>query len=80
MKASNELKRPTAREVVFALALLSTSGLAIIAHSFGYAALRFTASLVVLPSAVVIVGIILLGQSRLARFHQFARRCMVGAG
>lgn len=69
----------TGAEVAFGLAMACTSGLAIIAHTFAGISLRFAAGAIVLPSAVILTGIILLAQNRSARFHEFARLLSVGA-
>ena len=59
--------------------MASTSGAAIIAHTFGPLDLRFTSSFVVFPSAVILVGVMLVARGRETRMHEFARLLLVGA-
>ena len=72
-------RRLRTAEVVFGVAMASTSGAAIIAHTFLDISMRFTAGAIVLPSAVILTGILLLAQNREARFHEFARLLWIGA-
>ncbi len=74
-------RRPylTGAEVAFGVAMACTSGLAIIAHTFAGISLRFSAGAIVLPSAVILTGIILLVRDRRGRFHEFAWLLRIGA-
>jgi hypothetical protein len=66
-------------ETVLGAFLAGTSGLAVVVHAFGPLPLRFTASFVVLPSAILLTGVVLRARRRSARLHAFARTLRVGA-
>ena len=70
---------PRPAEILFGVIMASTSGAAIIAHTFLDISMRFTAGAIVLPSAVILTGFLLLAQNREARFHEFARLLWIGA-
>ena len=67
------------REIIFGLIFSATSGAAIIAHAFGPVSMSFTAPFVVLPSASVLVGAILLRRHLHRRLHEFSGRLFWGA-
>ncbi len=66
-------------EAAFGVLLASTSGAAIMAHTFGPVPLRYLAPYVVMPSAGVLLGAVLLGRRNYAGLHLVARRLMLGA-
>jgi hypothetical protein len=67
------------REIVFGFFLASTSGAAVLAHTFGPVRLSFTAPFISLPSAAILVGIILLRRRLYVRLHVFAQILILGA-
>ena len=71
--------RLTPREVVFGVLLAAASGLAILAHTVGPVPLSFAAPFVVLPTASVLVGILLMRRRLYPRLHVFAGNLMAGA-
>ncbi len=70
---------PHGIEVAFGVLLASTSGAAIMAHTFGPVPLRYLAPFVVMPSAGVLMGAVLLGRRNYAGLHLIAGRLMQGA-
>lgn len=68
------------REIAFGVLLASTSGAAILAHTYGPVPLSFTAPFVVLPTASLLVSLILLRRKLYQRLHVFSSHLMRGAG
>ena len=68
------------REIAFGALLASTSGAAILAHTFGPVPLSFTAPFVVLPAASLLASLMLLRRKLYQRLHLFSSHLMRGAG
>lgn len=69
--------RPVDKWVLFAMA--GTSGAGIVAHTFGPVEMRYSAPFVVLPSMIVLVGVVFARQRQPERFGLIADRVVAGA-
>lgn len=68
------------REAWFGAAMASTSGAAILIHTFAGVPMRYTVPFVVMPTAVVLVGVTLAHRRTYDRLHVFSTNIMRGAG
>jgi hypothetical protein len=69
----------TLREILVGLALSCTSGLAIIAHTYGPVKLSFATPFIALPTAMVLSGLILLRKRLYGRLHTLSSSIAMGA-
>ena len=68
----------TIREAILAIALASTSGAAILAHTFAALPMAFTVPFIVIPSVFLLLGAMLAGRGRIAQLHLLAALLTVG--
>jgi hypothetical protein len=66
-------------DIVVLVAMAGTSGAAIISHSFGPVGMRYAVPAIVLPSMIVLAGIVFLGKRRPDRFAIITDRVVAGA-
>ena len=67
------------REVALGVGMAGTSGAAVLAYAFGPVPMSFTVPFVVLPSASLLVGLVLLRQRLYRRLHRFSTLLTRGA-
>ena len=68
----------TKTEQLMGVGLASTSGLAILLHTFGPVPLRFAAPFIALPAMIILVGSVLLRRRLYERLHAFASVTLSG--
>jgi hypothetical protein len=66
------------REALLGVGLAGTSGAAILLHAIGALPMSFTVPFVASPAAIVLTGVILMGQRRYPRLHAYSRSLLVG--
>jgi hypothetical protein len=71
-ESRRDRNRLSTRELLFGLLLTCTSGAAVLLHTFGPVPLVFAVPAIVLPTAAVVVGLILLRRRLFGRLHLFA--------
>lgn len=67
-----------AREALLGVGLASASGAAILVHTFGPLSMSFTVPFVALPTAVILVGAVLVGRGRRDWLRVFSERVIAG--
>lgn len=68
----------TRKEILLGLALASTSGLAVIAHTFGPVKLNFATPFIAMPTAMLLSGLILMRRRLYGRLHTLASSIAMG--
>jgi uncharacterized membrane protein (DUF485 family) len=68
----------TTLETTVAVVLASTSGAAVLAHTFGPLPMSLTVPFIVMPSVAILGSTILLARGMTARFHRTASLLMLG--
>ncbi len=70
---------PSTRAIVLGIVCAGLSGAAILSETFGPVPMRVTVPLVVLPGALLLVGLIFAGRGRFRELDRFADRALSGA-
>ena len=67
-----------AREALLGVALAGTSGAALLLHWAALLPMSFTIPFLASPAALVLTGVVLVGQRRYGRLHAYSRSLLVG--